>query len=116
MWEKKGKKAIFKGQIKFLNRKGETFDWDNDNLTEIEMANKEPKLVQPDFISEIPGVEVDSDYEPIIRQKHDTEPEVKSSYAERAKNAHKNADRKTDVVTHSKTRGVDNDEDDASVI
>ena len=44
------------------------------------------------------------------------EPEVKSSYSERAKNARKNAGQKTDVVKQSKTRGVDDDEDDASVI
>ena len=80
------------------------------------MANKEPKLVQLNFIAEIPGIEVESDYEPIIGPKPNTEPEVKSSYAERAKNARKNAGRKTDVVTKSKTRGVDDDEDDASVI
>ena len=35
-------------------------------MTEIEMADKEPKLVQPNFIAEIPGIEVKSDYEPII--------------------------------------------------
>ena len=28
---KKGKKANLKGQIKFLNQKGEKFDLDNDN-------------------------------------------------------------------------------------
>ena len=44
------------------------------------MANKDPKLVQPDFIAEIPGIEVKRDYEPIIGPKPNTEPEVKSSY------------------------------------
>ena len=34
-WGGKGKKAILKGQIKFLNQNGEKFDWDNDDLTEI---------------------------------------------------------------------------------
>ena len=82
---KKDKKTILKGQIKFLNRKGKKFDWDNDNLTEIKTADREPKLVQPNFIAEIPGIEVESDYEPIIWPKPNTEPEVKSSYAERAK-------------------------------
>ena len=33
MWEKKGKKAILKGQIKFLNQTGGRFDWDDDDLT-----------------------------------------------------------------------------------
>ena len=50
------------------------------------MADKELKFVQPDFIAEIPGIEVESDYEPIIGPTPNTEPEVKSSYAERAKN------------------------------
>ena len=99
-----------------MNRKEEKFDWDNDNLTEINMADKEPKLVQPNFIAEIPDIEVENDYEPIIVPKPKTEPEVKSSCAERAKNARKVSGRKTDVVTQSKTRVVDDDEDDASVI
>ena len=68
------------------------------------------------MIAEIPGHEVESEYEPIRGQKPNTEPEVKSSYTESAKNACKNAGQKTDVVTQSKTRGVDDDEDDASVI
>ena len=39
-------------------------------MTEIKMADKEPKLVQPDFIAEIPGIEVESNYESIIGQKY----------------------------------------------
>ena len=31
-WGKKGNNANLKGQIKFLNQKGERFDWDNGNL------------------------------------------------------------------------------------
>ena len=112
----KDKKAILRGQTKFMNRKGEKFDWDNDDLTEIEMANKEPKLIQSNFIAEIPCIEVKSDYEPIIGPKPNTEPEVKSSYAQRTKNAHKNAGRKKDVVTQSNTIVVDNDVDVASII
>ena len=51
------------------------------------MAEKEPKLVHSDFMDEIPGIEVESDYEPIILPKPNTEKEVKSSYKERAKKA-----------------------------
>ena len=47
----KDRNAILNGQIKFLNQKGEKFDWDNDDLTENGMADKEPKLVQTDFIA-----------------------------------------------------------------
>ena len=68
-WGKKGKNAILKDQIKFLNQKWEKFALDNNNLTEIEMADKKPKLVQPNFIAEITGIEVKSDYKPRIGQK-----------------------------------------------
>ena len=89
-WGKRGKNAILKGQNKFLNRKGEKFDWYNDDLIEIEIANKEPKLFQPNFIAEIPGIDFKSNYDPIIGPKPNIELEIKSSYAERAKNARKN--------------------------
>ena len=98
-WVERGKKDILKVRISFLNRKGEKFDWDNDKLTEIEMADKEKKLVQPNFIAGIPGIEVESDCEPIVSPKPKTEPEVKSSYEGRAKNVRKNAGRKTGFVT-----------------
>ena len=31
-WGKKGKSAVLRGQIKFLNRHGLKFEWDNDDL------------------------------------------------------------------------------------
>ena len=58
-------------------------------MIEIETADKEPKLVQTYFIAEIPGIEVESDYEPIIGPKPNTEPELKSLHAERINNARK---------------------------
>ena len=70
-------------------------------------CQKESKLVQPNFIAEIPGIEVESNYDPIIGPKPNTEPEVNSSYAERVKNTRKNSGRNTDVVTQSRTRGED---------
>ena len=44
-WGKKGARAIKKGCIEFLNRNGEKFDWDNDDLSDLEVANEQPKLV-----------------------------------------------------------------------
>ena len=46
------------------------------------MADKEQKLVQPDFRAEISVIEVGSDYDPIPGPKPNMEPEVHSSYAE----------------------------------
>ena len=39
-WGGKGKAAIMQGRIKFLNRNGEKFDWDNDDLGQIEVVVK----------------------------------------------------------------------------
>ena len=52
-WGKKGVKAIKRGCIDFLNRKGEKFDWDNDDLSELEVVSKQPKLMDPG-VAEIP--------------------------------------------------------------
>ena len=52
-WCKKGARAIKRGCIGFLNRKGEIFDWENDDLSELEVVNKQPKLVDPG-VAEIP--------------------------------------------------------------
>ena len=70
-WGKKGKSAVLSGQIKFLNRHGLKFDWDNDDLKEIELSKTDEKLVQPDYIAEVPGIEVQGDYDNIIGPKTD---------------------------------------------
>ena len=70
-WCKKGKSAVLRGQIKFLNRHGEKFDWDNDDLEEIGVSKTDEKLVQPDFIAEVPGIPVQGDYDKIIGPKPD---------------------------------------------
>ena len=44
-WGKKGARATKKGCIEFLNRNGENIDWENDDLSELEVVNEQPKLV-----------------------------------------------------------------------
>ena len=39
-WGKKGKSAVLRGQIKFLNRHGLKFDWDNDDFKEIDLSKQ----------------------------------------------------------------------------
>ena len=46
-WGKKGAAAIKRGCIEFLNRTGEKFDWDNDDLSKLEVVSEQPKLVDP---------------------------------------------------------------------
>ena len=51
-----------RNKLEFLNRNGEKFDWENDDLAEIEVQTVEEKRVQPDLITEIPGIPLESDY------------------------------------------------------
>ena len=60
-----------RGQIKFLNRHGEKFDWDNDDLEETEVSKTDEKLVQPEFIAEVPDIDVQGEYDGIIGPKPD---------------------------------------------
>ena len=36
-----------RNKLEFLNRNGEKFAWENDDLAEIEVKTREEKLVQP---------------------------------------------------------------------
>ena len=51
-----------KNKLEFLNQNGGKFDWENDDLAEIKVKTREEKLVQPNFIAEIPGIPLESDY------------------------------------------------------
>ena len=46
-WGKKGAAAIKRGCIEFLNRAGEKFDWDKDDLSDLEVVSEQPRLVDP---------------------------------------------------------------------
>merc|ERR1712194_877818 len=68
-WGTRGKHAIQRGHLKFLNRNGEKFDWENNDLANLETNRTEEKLEHPDFIAEIPGIETEVDYEDIVGPK-----------------------------------------------
>ena len=104
-----------RNKLEFLNRNGEKFDWENDDLAEIEVKTKEEKLVQPDFIAEIPGIPLESDYQEI--QPPNTSSQVqKMPAAQRTAAARKNAGRDMQMTTQIKPRGVDAGDEEASVI
>ena len=44
---KKGARAIKKDCIDVLNKNGERFDWEDDDLSELEVVNEQSKLVDP---------------------------------------------------------------------
>ena len=63
---KRGKQAIQREHLKFLNRNCEKFDWEKDDLANLKTDRTEEKLVHPDFIAEIPGIEIEANYEHIV--------------------------------------------------
>ena len=55
-WGSKSKKLVMRDSIQFLNRKGKKFNWENDELSDLEV-NKDPiKMIQPDIPAEMPGI------------------------------------------------------------
>ena len=87
----------------------------NDDLDEIDIVNTETKLTKPDFITEIPGIELKEDFDKILGPVQNV-PEEKPTIAERVASARLNTGLDTDDVTLSQARGVEddgvNDDDD----
>ena len=65
-WGKRGEHAIQRGHLKLLNRNGDKFDCKSDDVSNLETDWTEEKLIHPDFIAEIPGIETKAVYEDII--------------------------------------------------
>ena len=50
--------------MKLLNCHGKKFDWDKEDIDDDENVQEfHMKMVHPDIIAEIPGVELENDYE-----------------------------------------------------
>ena len=110
--EKRSKRAILRERIEFLNRKGENFNWDNDDLADLQAIDEQPKIIHPDIISEIPGVETADMYDGISRPTPIGKDKKPSLYAERAAKARKN----TGLDTIDQARGVNKKQDEVIVI
>ena len=101
-WGRKGVRAIKKNRIDFLNRKGEKFDWDSDNISELEVVEDQPKLVDLGVaLKEVNPDEYDQDLG--IKQK---EEKTKPLYAAKAITARQNAGLGVELVPRQ-ARGVD---------
>ena len=65
-WGKKSESSVVKEDIKLLNCHGHRFDWDNNNIDEIEVISEETKKVIPDVLAKTPGIELESDSDKVI--------------------------------------------------
>ena len=77
-------------------------------MGEIDVINTETKLTQPNFITEISGIELKEDFDKILGPVQDV-PEEKPTIAERVASARLNAGLDTDDITQSQARGVEDD-------
>ena len=110
-WGKRGKWAILRGRTDFLNQKGETFDWDKDDLANLQAGKEQPKLIHPDVIVEVPWVKTEDMYDKIIGPTPIGDEEKSPLYAERALKVRKNAGLDTD----NQAQGVDKKQDEVIV-
>ena len=102
IWGKNSKYKALKSELEFLNRRGNKFEWDNEELDDTEgKIEQEPNLIHPDIIAEIPGVELESDYENIVGPALTQPPPP--TMATRAAAARANASLEPNRVFQSKT-------------
>ena len=110
-WGKCGQRAIFRGRINFLNKKGKQFDWDNDDSLDLKAVDEQPALIHPCIISKIPGLETEAMYSGIVGPIPIGK-EEKPPYAEHVVKAHNNAG--LDAIDQA--RGMNAKKDEVIVI
>ena len=92
-----------------MNRNGEKFDWENDNISELEVVNERPKLVDPG-VAEIPLAA-----EPEEELGGPQEVKEKPSYVTRAVATRRHGGLDVESVPHQ-SRGVKAQADNVIVI
>ena len=60
VWGRQSEQIIAKNAIQFRNFHGGKFDWDNDDLSDLEVTTGIPKMIHPDMVSNLPGIELES--------------------------------------------------------
>ena len=102
-WGRKSKNLVMKDSIKFLNRKGKKFDWDNDKLSDLEVKKDPLKMIHPDILEELPGIELERDHNTLSR----VTVRSKTSVTEKAAAARISSGLDAPPEDSAVTRGVD---------
>ena len=107
-WGKKGNSAIMRGQIKFLNKHGVNFDWDNDDLEEIKLSKTDEKscnltLLLRSLVLQFSKTMIRSSGPSHMRGRKKKIPSVAQLMAEASENSGRNLETNTQV----NARGVD---------
>ena len=67
--------------IQFLNRKGKKFNWDNDELSDLEVKKDPIKMIYPDIPAELPGIKLECDLNTLSRVTVHSKPSVTKQVA-----------------------------------
>ena len=102
-WGRKSKQLVMKDSIQFLNRKGKKFDWDNDELSDLEVKKYPIKIIYPDITAELPRIKLERDLNTLSRVTVCSKPSVTKQAADASISAGLDAPREDSAVT----RGVD---------
>ena len=63
-WGTQSRGKAYKGKVEFLNCKKDKFEWENGDIPMVEMTGEEEPMY-PNLIVEVPGVELETDFEDI---------------------------------------------------
>ena len=61
-WVRRSKELISKNAIRFRNRHRGNFDWDNDDMSKIEVTTELTKMIHPDMVANLLDIEFESDF------------------------------------------------------
>ena len=108
-WGMQFKKENRKNKLELLNRHRKKFYWYNKQLDDDENVEEfQQKLVHPDIIAEIPGVELENYYKYTVGPALQLEEEPIKDIVQLAEDDRKNFDRGKNVLkTHDQIKGVD---------
>ena len=77
----RSKEIIATNTIQFRNCHGGKFDWDNDDLSELEITTELPKMIHPDMVANLPGLELESDFPTPAIPTPDKQPDIMTQLA-----------------------------------
>ena len=101
-WRQRSKEIIAKNAIQFRNCHVRKFDWEKDDLSELEVTTELPKMIHPDMVANLPGLELESDFPTPVIPTPDNQPDIMTQFADARLNAGLDKDHEANI----KTRGV----------
>ena len=62
VWRRRSKEIMANNAIQIRNRHGGNFDWDNDDMSALEVTTELLKMIHPDMVANLPGIKLEIDF------------------------------------------------------